>query len=466
MAGQPQRGKQNNSRRSTRSSQSTPSDNRRPKGKFSPKNSPQTPPSVTPSKVTNDGLENPELGNSERTKEEETKKEAKEVTKAKSPNTTERLDPLPTIADLNSQQDNNLNLKQKTTLKEHQMTLKDKDPEEPQPDNTDLSKKRGNNEKQVVFKKQHAEGVTVMDVECTHNIKDGSEEEIQRSEKQGERIIDKDLGEINGLKWLFSDDARNEYEIYSVPGITGYGVKIKKEFTDSELLPVNTNTWEKLKERIQHFTEPFKQNEEEPDMCLQAGKAITDTWPDREEWFEEYRLIVSLAHVNVFELPKVFTRDGNIFIPKDDIHELWVLGVSVFGYLGTSLEPVYIKNQELNKTPCSGFGPKQLRSITKKFVTEGFKSRDEMQFDMMNIIRKSKDYFSINTLDQSSWKNAIISAKSDEECHDLVAMAVRLAKTKPENVHGWNGTHSKRNDVTCLWLASIEVMGHQANKKK
>ena len=141
MAGQPQRGKQHNNGRSTRSSQSTPSVPRCAKGKFSPKNSPQTPPSVTPSKVTNNGLEDPELGNGEGTKEEEMKNEEKDVTQAKPSNATESLEPLPAIADPNSQQDKTPTLKQKTTLNEHQTNLKDKDPEESQLDNTDLSKK-------------------------------------------------------------------------------------------------------------------------------------------------------------------------------------------------------------------------------------------------------------------------------------------------------------------------------------
>ena len=118
MAGQPQRGKQNNHKRSTRSSQSTPSVSRRSKGKFSPKNSPQSPPSVTPNKVTNEG-EDPELGNSEGTKEEELKNEEKDATQVKPSNETEKLEPLPAVADLNSQQDTTPNLKQKTTLEEH-----------------------------------------------------------------------------------------------------------------------------------------------------------------------------------------------------------------------------------------------------------------------------------------------------------------------------------------------------------
>ena len=68
-----------------------------------------------------------------------------------------------------------------------------------------------------------------MDVEFPLSDSNALEGETKWKGGSGKRIIDKELGETNGFEWITADDDCNEHEICWTPGITGHGVKVKKE---------------------------------------------------------------------------------------------------------------------------------------------------------------------------------------------------------------------------------------------
>ena len=67
-----------------------------------------------------------------------------------------------------------------------------------------------------------------MDADHNHDNKDVLEEEIQRSKKQEERIVAKELGEINGLKWPFLDDAKMNAKFIQCQALRNVELRLKR----------------------------------------------------------------------------------------------------------------------------------------------------------------------------------------------------------------------------------------------
>ena len=77
---------------------------------------------------------------------------------------------------------------------------------------------------------------------------------------------------------------------------------------------------------------------------------------------------------------------------------------------------------------------------------------------------KTRLHLKPNSSDTGDWRGPATNLKADKLLHDVLAMAVGMTKTEPENVMEWNATHLKCQETPCFWCVVIEIFGFLADK--
>ena len=99
--------------------------------------------------------------------------------------------------------------------------------------------------------------------------------------------------------------------------------------------------------------------------------------------------------------------------------------------------------------------------VTVKFQDEpGYSNEDAMVDIDHDILETGMSTFQIESENETDWRDTIRKLVNGELNDDeLLGMAFRMTRTKPEFVTGWNGGIMVSNNFSLMWKAANEIIG-------
>lgn len=172
---------------------------------------------------------------------------------------------------------------------------------------------------------------------------------------------------------------------------------------------------------------------------------------------------LQLASTTPENLPETFELNDLKASPPTQITHAWIGSTDVLGFIQeTSIPfcydgtifPITAQGTKIQTTKITGL--EESPFIKAEVLQEGVKgAHDPCLWAIQNKLGNLEDIQSFLDSIVSLWDNTDRS----KEQNLFIATAIRLAKTKPEDIPGWNGKVLHNNLVSIVWTAANKFFG-------
>lgn len=193
-----------------------------------------------------------------------------------------------------------------------------------------------------------------------------------------------------------------------------------------------------------------------------------DLLRDKETMFgkkhvKAFKCMIALSQTQASNLPLVKTAENGLtFVPSTVIAELWVASINIFGCtIATEKKLTTVfSDDEAITTPSQAWKDRDTALLVGYKKETLYAEGDDGAHD---TCRKIKNHFLQSGHQQQHWKKLFLEISTKKDLNKMentaIRLAMRLAKTDPKILDGWQGDLLVENDITAAWSGAYHLFG-------
>ena len=266
-------------------------------------------------------------------------------------------------------------------------------------------------------------------------------------------------------KWIDLQGNGSKWSILAKPELTSTGREYI-EYSQSFPEKIYEHEWDEIDRCSKTMGKEWELDLNSPEKIETLVSKLTHLIRKRRKSKKEKKwssYVGRLAATDTSDLPFIMTEEEDNSIPVNPSMTLWIGALEVLGYLDKPETPICYKDTifpitAAGQTASSSniTGMEEGRYLAEKILTEGEQgAHDNCSWAIQN---------SLGTADKvDSWLDSIKAVwennKRSSEQNSFLATTIRLAKTPPQDLPGWNGEALPFNTVSIVWTVSNEMYG-------
>jgi hypothetical protein len=179
----------------------------------------------------------------------------------------------------------------------------------------------------------------------------------------------------------------------------------------------------------------------------------------QRKYAKAFKCILAFSSTEPKHLPGASIRTESIFLPDSVMTELWLASITVFGFTKKVIPVVFAKTDKIAPTTTAWKerDTAQAKGFTKDdLFKEGSDSAHDLCRATKNkLLKEGQDLVHWYTL----FKKTNDKTDLTKEESKALYLAMKLAKTDPLLLVGWNDGYLQANEITTAWAGAYKLFG-------
>ena len=179
----------------------------------------------------------------------------------------------------------------------------------------------------------------------------------------------------------------------------------------------------------------------------------------QRKYAKAFKCILAFSSTEPKHLPGASLRKESIFLPDSVMTELWLASITVFGFTKKVIPVVFAKTDKIAPTTTAWKerDTAQVKGFTKDdLFKEGSDSAHDLCRATKNkLLKDGQELVHWYTL----FKKTNDKTKLTKDESKALDLAMKLAKTDPLLLVGWNDGYLQANEITTAWAGAYKLFG-------